>query len=101
MKFALELGITRAIIEGDLEAICRELQYPIPTLALHSHLLQDVKCLSNSFQYVGFSHVRRQGNNAAHALARRAIREPNLTIRMEDVPPDIRHIVQADLAICD
>ena len=49
-KFALELGITKAIFEGDLETICRELNDPILSRALHGHLLQDVKSLSNSFQ---------------------------------------------------
>ena len=39
-----------------------------------------------------------QGNNVAHGLAKRALREPNLTVWIEDVPPDIHHIVQADLA---
>lgn len=57
--------------------------------------------MSNSFQYVGFSHVCREGNNVAHALARRAIKEPNLIVGMEDVPLDIRYIVQADLANFD
>lgn len=80
VEFALELGITKAIVEGDSEVICRELRDSIPSLALHGHLLQDVKWLSNSFQYIVFSHVCRQGNNVTQALARRTIRVPNLTI---------------------
>ena len=98
VEFALELGLTKVIIEGDLEVICRELQDPSSSLALHGHILQDAKCLSNALQFVRYSHVYRQGNNVAHALAKRALREPNLTVWMEDVPPDIHHIVQADLA---
>ena len=74
-KFTLELGITKAIFEGDSKTICRELNDPIPSRTLHGHLLQDVKSLSNSFQFVGFSHVRRQGNTVTYALARRTIRE--------------------------
>jgi len=70
VEFALEIGITNVVIEGNSESICRELQDPSPSLALHSHLLQDVKLLSNSFQHVTFSHIRREGNTVAHALAR-------------------------------
>ena len=54
--------------------------------------------MAGAFQFVGFSQVRRLGNNVAHALARRAVREPNLTIWMEDVPQDIHYFVQVDLA---
>ena len=95
-EFVLEIGITNVVIEGDLESICRELQDLSPSLALHGHLIQDVKFLSNSLQLVSFSHVRHEGNTVAHALARSAINRPSLTIWMEDVPPDIRHLVQAD-----
>ena len=99
IEFALELGLTKVIMEGDSKVICRELQDPSPSLALHEHILQDVKCLSNALQFVRYSHVYRQGNNVTHALARRALRESNLVVWMEDVPPNIHHIVQADLAI--
>ena len=98
VEFALELGLTKVIMEGDSEVICRELQDPSSSLALHGHILQDVKCLSSALQFVRYFYVYRQGNNVAHALAKRALREPNLTVWMEDVPPDIHHIVQADLA---
>ena len=101
LEFALDLGITRVIMEGDSEVICKELKDPNPSLALHGHILQDIKCLSSTFQSIGFSHVRRQGNNVAHALARRAVREADLTVWMEDVPPDIHHIVSANLANFD
>ena len=101
MEFALELGFNRVILEGDSEVICRELQDQSPSLALHGHILQDVKYLAGAFQSVKFSQTRRQGNNVAHALARRAIKESNLTVWMEDVPPDIYHFVLADLANYD
>ena len=60
--------------------------------------LQDVKSLQNSFNFLSFTHVHRQGNNVAHTLARRAIKQPNLTVWMEDVPPDIRQLVMVDSA---
>ena len=99
MEFVLELDITNAVFEGDSKSICRELQDPGPSLALHGHLIQDVKLLSNSFHFVSFSHLRREGNTVAHALARSAISRPSLTVWMEDIPPDIRHLVQADFSL--
>ena len=42
--------------------------------------------------------VRQQGNRVAHALARWAINSPSLTVWMEEVPPNISSVVQADLA---
>ena len=80
VEFVLELDITNVVFEGDSESICRELQDPGPSLTLHSHLIQDVKLLSNSFHSVSFSHIRRERNTVAHALARSAINRPSLTV---------------------
>ena len=68
--FALEIGINKAILEGNSETIVKELMEPTPSLALHGRLIQDVKSLQNSFNFLSFTHVHRQGNNVAHALAR-------------------------------
>ena len=98
VELALEIGFTRVAIEGVSDTIYRELSSTDPSLALHGHVIQDTRCLASSFVSHSFSHVRCQGNNVTHALARWAINSPNLTVRMEDVPPDIQCIVQADLA---
>lgn len=97
-EFDLEIGITKAIIEGDLETIVSELKDPNPFLLLHGHLIQDVKRLSHSFDFFSFTHVRPRGNNVTHALARWAIKKLNLTVWMEDASSDIRQIEQADSA---
>ena len=80
IEFAVELGITSAVLERDSEIIHRELIGTKPSLALHVHIIHDVKQLASYFAYIRFVHVRRQGNNVAHALARRAINSPNLNI---------------------
>ena len=96
VEFALEIGITSAVFEGDSDTILKELNNPEKSLALHGHLIEDVKVLTPFFNCCSFVHVRRQGNRVAHALARWAINSPSLTIWMEDVPLDISNVVQAN-----
>ena len=98
VEFALEIGITIAILKGDSNTIYRDLIDSDPSLALHGHLIHDVKQLACSFNCIRYAHVRRQGNSVAHALVKWAINSFGLTVWMEDVPLDILHIVQADLA---
>ena len=69
VEFALESSITSATFEGDLDIIFKELTSSEPSLALHGHLIQDVKFLA-FFYCISFAHICRQGNNVAHALAR-------------------------------
>ena len=97
MEFAQELGITRAIIEGDLETICTDLLNPSPSLSPHGLLIRDAQDLALSFTSITFAHVSRQGNTVAHSLARMAILSQSLNVWMKDVPPDILQLVQADL----
>ncbi|KAL0017452.1 hypothetical protein SO802_004521 [Lithocarpus litseifolius] len=43
VEFALEISITFATFEGDLDIIFKELTSSGPSLALHGHLIEDVK----------------------------------------------------------
>ena len=76
----------------------KDLSNTEPSLALHGHIIHDVKLLASYFSCILFSHIRRQGNGVAHALARRAINLPNQNVWMDNVSLDILHVVQADLA---
>ena len=80
MEFALEIGLTKVIIEGDLDIVHKDLNNANSSLALHGHLIQDVKTFIPYFSNISFNHVCRKGNNVAHELVRRAIRLSNLTI---------------------
>ena len=60
------------------------------------HLVRDTLVIVNSFSSFSFSHIVRQGNIVAHALAQRACSSFPLLVWMEDVPMDIESIVLAD-----
>ena len=77
VEFAQELGITRAIIEGDSKSICKDLLNSSPSLALHGLLIRDAQELALFFLKISFSHVFHQGNVVSHSLARRAILSQN------------------------
>ena len=63
--------------------------------AVFGNLIEEAKWLSSQFGDVSFSHVRRQGNCAAHISARHV---SEYTVWMEDVPPHPFAVIQADLA---
>nr|XP_023894138.1 uncharacterized protein LOC112006071 [Quercus suber] len=93
---AVELGITSAVLEGDSDNVYKDLSSHEPSLALHGHIIHDVKLMTSHFSCILFTHIRRQGNSVAHALARRAINSLDQNIWMDNVPPDILHVLQAD-----
>ena len=66
-------------------------------MAHFGHLAEDVKYLALCFQKCMFSHVRKHYNKVAYSLARRALKHPHLLVWVEDIPPDIFDVFQADL----
>ena len=59
-------------------------------------MTKDIVSYANSFQSCSFSHVVRQGNAVAHALAQRARLFFPLEVWMESVPPYIFSFVLFD-----
>ena len=97
MLFMEELGLRHAVFEGDSELVVKALMGHCPNRSSIGHIIKNCKSLRGLFQTFSFSHVRRQGNEVAHALTRRARKSFPLTVWMEFVPPDIIYLVYVDV----
>lgn len=94
--FALDIGASSIILEGDLECIISALKYNIALLATYGHLIVEAKSLVRNFSDVVLCHTRRQGNLATHNIARY---DSEFSVWTKDVPPHIFSVILADAAI--
>ncbi|KAL0007162.1 hypothetical protein SO802_008664 [Lithocarpus litseifolius] len=100
LEFSLELGFSKAILEGDSETVIKALQDGSPSLAPFGLLLiRDAQEAANFFTCISYVHVRRNGNYVAHNLARYARHITGFSVWMEDVPFQTLAAYQADLLI--
>ena len=72
LQFAIDLGLSKVIPEGDSEIIINAMNENSQSLASFGLLIQDVKNIANYFHCISFSHVHRDGNCVAHNLAKHA-----------------------------
>lgn len=59
-------------------------------------LIQDAISLLNSFSTWANSHVKREGNQIAHALAKNALAIESNVIDLEVIPDCIRTVIHLD-----
>ena len=97
LKLALEIGFQQITLEGDSQILISALVNNTHSLSGFGHILKDIQFLASCFSTINYSHVRRHCNTVAHSLARRAIYLSQMQVWMEDVPPDILPVLQADL----
>ena len=69
ITFCIEMGFQNSIFEGDSEFIINSLWGKGSVNSQDGHIVQDILSYANSLQSFSFSHVNRQGNAIAHALA--------------------------------
>ena len=99
VTFTAESGHVQVICEGDSELVINSLRGPGMENSQGGHLILDIKSKSNSFLSIYFSHVGRQGNAVAHALAQRARQSFFPQIWLEYVPPDILSFLSGDFPL--
>ena len=97
VEFALELGFENIILEGDSEILIKILNRSSRSLASFGHIINDINFLASRFACFSAIHVKRHCNRVAHSLARRALSFYPLSVWMEDVPPELLSVLQADL----
>ncbi|XP_075644984.1 uncharacterized protein LOC142615973 [Castanea sativa] len=98
ITFAHEISIFQAEVEGDSLKVISALNNPHSNRSHIGHIIQDIKCASQSMQVCFFNHVRRGGNSLAHSLAKRAVLAADLDVWLEELPPDLDDVFQIDCA---
>ena len=63
LKFSLEIRISSAILEGDMEIVINAIKESSPSVASFGLLIQDAKIVGEYFYSVIFSHIRKNGNS--------------------------------------
>lgn len=97
LLFALEVGVKRAVLEGDSLTVIKGLMEEERLLIPMSLLIEEAKQLSQHFEELHYSHAKRDCNVLAHNLARHATGIPDLLVWMEDIPPQFHDVLQANL----
>ena len=98
LSFVVEIGINKAVLEGDSLVVIKALIKPESPLSSIGPWIEDSKIFSNNFSQLLYSRTRRECNKVAHSLARYGIDIPDFLVWMEDIPPHFTVILQADLA---
>ena len=98
LKFAQELGLSAIVLKGDSKRTIDSLLCEDVSLADIGHLIDEAKMYGHQFDVIEFRHVKREGNKAAHNIARHAKHVSEFLVWMEDVPPYLIAVIQADSA---
>ena len=84
LELTIELGFDNITLERDSEVLINSLAKGGNSLAHYGHLLADTHVLMTRFSSLSLSHVKRNCNSLAHALARRASSTLDLSISMKE-----------------
>ena len=93
LSFAAEIGISKAMLEGDSLTIIKALSTDQRSLSSFGLLIDDAKFSSVNFDQLRYSHVKKECNFAAHSLAKFASNISDFQVWMEDVPPQLSSVI--------
>ena len=97
--FVQELGLRNVVFEDDSESSIQAISTRLLSHPSCGHIIHDSLLFARSFQSFSFSHVCRQGNALADALAKRARLSCPLLVWMEFVPPDLYNCYLSDFSL--
>jgi ribonuclease HI len=99
VTFAIEVGTWKIELEGDSEQIIKAINQEDPIFTPYGHIIEDIRCAAEQLQWSRFNHTKREGNKAAHALARLAKVSQDTDVWLETVPPVIGDVTHRDFIL--
>ena len=97
VQFALEIGLTQVVVEGDSITVIKALKNGSGQFASYGNILDDIRFQSTGFQYVEFLYTSCVCNSVADALAKKANSHVGFQVWLEDLPEDIVPFVVRDV----
>ena len=98
LEFDAKLGLDGMVVKDDSSIMMNGLKTKEPGLSSYGLLISNACVFNNLFSEWSNSHVKREGNQVAHYLAKLVVNYLDNVIWMEDVPPSVFSFVQANLA---
>ena len=93
---AHHLQLKRVIFEGDSSIIISALQNPDVCMASYGNIIEDTQVIVSNIESHSFVHIKRQGNAAAHFLARKAKELLIANMSLDSLPQDIIPVLAFD-----
>jgi hypothetical protein len=84
-------------LEGDAREIILALTNPEEVDSVHGHFLTETRQMLGSLVSWKVSHVRREGNKAAHSLAKLALSKQCNRVWFNSCPSELLYVVNADI----
>ena len=99
MEFAIDVGFTVLIIEGDSVNAMRGIVLGKENQSALGHVIGDIRHLMGAVEWSFVSCIKRNGNRVAHALARYAHHFSSDLFWMEEVPSVALDFVNFDASL--
>ncbi|XP_059461760.1 uncharacterized protein LOC132190696 [Corylus avellana] len=93
VEFSRDSGFFDVILEGDSKQVVDAITNTGPSWSKYEHIAGDIQEVRKTFRTWEVRHVKRVANEAAHRLAKAAIREEGEGIWLEDTPNSILDVV--------
>ncbi|XP_062176144.1 uncharacterized protein LOC133881222 [Alnus glutinosa] len=97
VEFARERGFSFIVIEGDSREVVLALGNSGDCCVSYGDLISDARALLSSFLHWKIAHVGREGNKAAHCLAKLAVSQFSSRVWLGVCPSAIVDIVCSDI----
>ena len=98
ITIASNIGFHKAVVEGYSKVSMTVLQQGREILTPDGLLIKDIRLSSTLFTQLHYSQTKREDNKVTHSLARYVLHVFDAVVWMEDVPPQVVSVLQADLA---
>lgn len=95
---AIEAGLSRVILEVDNMKVYAHLKNGTKEQSCFGFIMNDIRALARQCSDIKFSHVGRNGNVAAHELAKMSCNFEGLRVWIEEAPHEIIRTVIDDCA---